>query len=167
MLNAFKDFGIAFPQPLPAVTLDSGFQLTLRGTHRLDMIVSYLGCRNFETRELLHIQRFHRAVLCWESDFSTEKSKPQSTAMSPKEWSESSNGACYFIFPLCEEHSMIDPAPKNPDTPFTPPRHWDRILETCADEAHSLIRKNNSCNIDFVAYMSLRENDRPKASLSR
>ena len=167
MLAAFKDFGIAFPNPLPAVTLESGFQLTLRGTHKLDMVVSYLGYRTFATRELLHIQRFHRAVLCWESGCHSEEFVPQSSVISPKEWTQSSNGACYFIFPLCAEDAMKTLAPKDPDSQYAPPDQWEAFLEKAASEAQCLIRKIRRHNTDSITQIILRKYDYPEACLYR
>ena len=153
MLTAFKDFGIAFPKPLPAVALDSCFQLTLRGAHRLEILLSFIGCRSFEASELLHIQRFHRAVLCWESDFESEESGQQSTIIPPKEWTQSSNGACYLIFPICEEDSLTVSSQQDPDNQYVPSRNWNIFLETCANEAQNLIRKTHTTALHLVAQM--------------
>ena len=161
MLSAFKNFGVAFPSPLPQAALDSGLRMTLRGTYRLDLSIGFMGRHTFTNKDMLQIQRFHRAVLCWESDRNIASFKPQTALISPEDWIQSSNGAYYFIFPVFPESNLTL---QHPDKKFTPPKLWSSFLRDSANEAQTLIRKTSSCH-PFCFLKLYRKYDCSKVSV--
>ena len=120
-----NSFGICFSQKLPLDLIEDSFRCFIREREAIDVTVDFLECRIVSDLELLHMQRFHRGMYCWEVDAATkqisqtffayrdgwidpyydltnlhrnliESCKP----IPHDEWRASGNGAWYVLFPL-------------------------------------------------------------------
>eukprot|EP01031_Cornospumella_fuschlensis_P043715 gene43715-53461_t len=114
---------MAFTRPIPEEILKTPFRCQIREDEALLVGLSFIGCKEVDDKELFHMQRFHRGVLCWETDdqhalmrkqvdwnqFSDDLwIDPNTTLYSASdtvepiehdEWRQSSGGAWYLLFP--------------------------------------------------------------------
>lgn len=118
------------PTALTPELLSSRFNLSLRGYHGLSVRTQSLGYHDITDSEILHIQRFHKATLCWEESDIT-------AAITMEDWVRPSNGLLYMIFPLYPV--SILPYYVDPSTPFSPPNDWSAFLIREADAAQLMI----------------------------
>jgi hypothetical protein len=65
---AINEVGIAFTSELPQDVFQSVFDCNFRETEGLTVKIELLEYRTVSGTELLQMQRFHKSVLCWESD---------------------------------------------------------------------------------------------------
>eukprot|EP01034_Spumella_vulgaris_P022615 gene22615-28752_t len=65
---AINEVGIAFTSELPDDVFQSVFDCNFRETEGLTVKIELLEYRSVSSAELLQMQRFHKSVLCWESD---------------------------------------------------------------------------------------------------
>ncbi|RYH29805.1 hypothetical protein EON65_07275 [archaeon] len=114
---------MAFTRPIHDEILDCPFRCQIREDEAVRVGLSFVGSKDVDDRELFHMQRFHRGVLCWETEdlhallgkqvnwdqFSDDLWIHPSTklyniddAVQPIEhdvWRQSSGGSWYLLFP--------------------------------------------------------------------
>lgn len=115
--------------PLPDEVLNTRMGMVLREKEDVECVTEYLGKRVVSDSDLYQMQRFHRGVLCWETDEDYSRVRegegslshfissipPSSTGMGretvtpPEEWAESGGNSWYCLLPLSD--SMTGPIP--------------------------------------------------------
>ena len=129
LLTELGNAGLCFPSPLPQGT--DAFQLSYRNAVAVDVRLVFLCEREISGEELICMQKFHRALLCWESNGPTPQMQRSG------EWDKSSNGANYIMFPLSAEFKYSD-GWRNSSHGFK--KSWLSFLRTSADAAEDLIK---------------------------
>ena len=122
LLDALSFAGLALPAKLPEDELTFEFilkKLPIRVRPR------YLECVNFSSEDMLHIQRYHRAILCWETV------DDMVSALPAEMWTRSSGGLNYFLIPLHKERPF-----SSFSSQFNKTWGW---LKRAADEAQLLV----------------------------
>lgn len=134
LFGAISSSAVALPIKLPDDA--KSFRFMLRQIP-FNVRLRYLNFIHFTNEDLLHIQRYHRALLCWES--ADEMIDP----IRVEDWTRSSDGVYYLLVPL---NGIM-----NSDrlfTSFYEPREW---LKNAADEAqflvNSLVQQGSNTNI--------------------
>jgi hypothetical protein len=112
--------------------------MSIRGLHKLNAKLEYLGARRLEREELVQIQRFHRGILCWEAEtLLSPKNLPPIDPVDKAAWVDSSNGLLYLLMPL---HPLDIPAKEHvASCEYVPPLDWLEHLTAAADGAQELI----------------------------
>lgn len=159
-LRSIGNIMIALLRPIPEQIVQESFPLILRHEIVLQVQLKYLGCHqlpvcyssieescvNFDPDKSLlrDIQRFHKAVACWES------CKHESYVLaSISEWTKYSGGAYYIILPVAEKTLPLDCNSKSASPGLQPPimsEEWKLMVRRCSIAAADLTR--NLYNID-------------------
>jgi dsRNA-specific ribonuclease len=121
--QGLNSFGIALNTIVPEDILIDSFRGYIRESEGVDIVISFLEKRKVSLIELIHMQRFHKGVVAWEPENSELKNPDGSLQWIDKdslesslwpsceevsypipldEWSLSSNGAFYIVFPIPE-----------------------------------------------------------------
>lgn len=120
-----NSFGLCFSRKLPEDLIEDSFRCFIREREAIDVTVDFLESRFVSDRELLHMQRFHRGMYCWEVDAVTKEigqtffshrdcwidphyklTKKHSSLIEGEkpinhdDWRASGNGSWYVLFPL-------------------------------------------------------------------
>lgn len=130
LLEALRYAAVCLPIYVPPAEAVLAFKLKDR--FGFDCELKYLGMRDCSALEVMHMQRYHRAVICFESDSSLPNSM-----VSPEQWSQSSNGAHYVVIPLQTSIDELHGVQEN--SSFDPPLHWLTFLMNAADQAQEMI----------------------------
>lgn len=67
-IKGINSVGLALLSPIPNEVLDIKSSATLRTTEALSLQLEYLGEKIVEDKELYQMQRFHKGIVCWESE---------------------------------------------------------------------------------------------------
>jgi dsRNA-specific ribonuclease len=183
--QGLNGFGIALNTLVPEDILIDSFRGYIRESEGVDVVISFLEKRKVSLIELIHMQRFHKGVVAWEPENSELKNPDGSLQWIDKdtlesslwpscqevaypipleEWSLSSNGAFYIIFPIPE---LLFPSDYSCDLSelgnhkavqyvemlktcsiFSDPDEWLSFLITGANEAQMLV--HNFFVQDFI-----------------
>ena len=159
-LKGLNAVGLALLAPIPQDVLDIHSNGTLRTREELSIRFEYLGPKDISEEDLFQMQRFHKGIICWESEdhpfhmkmdyiniFSYNEKDLQNESdakpIDPKIWTKSSNSSYYIFFPLpptvnlsptSYEESQITPI----DRDFVYSSEWSPYLKKCANEAQIL-----------------------------
>lgn len=118
LLDSLSLAGLALPAKLPED--DLSFKFVLKKIP-IRIRPRYVGFVHFSSEDMFHIQRYHRAILCWETADDMDKALPVRT------WTQSSGGLYYLLVPLQKEGDILQ---------AEEPRGW---LRHAADEAQLLV----------------------------
>lgn len=94
--NIYDNMGVAYLKKLPEDI--EGLPIAIR---EADMCLEYIGEKHVSSEEMSCMQSFHRAVLGWQCDEFAAGTNGQ--VVTPEEWSKSSNGLWYCIFPVVQD----------------------------------------------------------------
>jgi ERCC4-related helicase/dsRNA-specific ribonuclease len=124
--HGLNSFGLALLAPVPEEILNDSFRCYIRESEGVDVLTAFIECKEVTEEELIHMQRFHKGILSWESEngkfvsddgtmnwLQTNDCKsylwPNCDAQYPvpaEEWCLSGNGGWYLIFPLPEINDL-------------------------------------------------------------
>jgi hypothetical protein len=119
-LSGLNRVGFCLMTPLPAEVLYVPSAMTLRERENVECTVVSLGTRTVSRADLFQMQRFHKGILCWESEEDYTKGMDSShchfissipthrsgrlinagACMSTEQWCRSGGGAWYCLVPL-------------------------------------------------------------------
>lgn len=142
-LNGLNRTAFSLLSPLPEDVLNTPIGLVLREKEDIQCRIVYLGHRLVSPSDLLQMQRFHRGMLCWETedDYGRGRHARDSyfIATAPpcivresgrfkcvgaSEWAASGGGSWYCLFPLPDRMTALHPSqpqppPHSPQHPFS------------------------------------------------
>jgi hypothetical protein len=113
--------------PLPDEVLNTRMGMVLREKEDVECVTLFLGKRIVSDSDLYQMQRFHRGILCWETDedYSRARTGPRNlshfiscippstkgveTVTPPEEWAASGGNSWYCLLPLSD--GMVGPVP--------------------------------------------------------
>jgi hypothetical protein len=113
--------------PLPEEVLNTRMGMVLREKEDVECVTVFLGKRVVSDSDLHQMQRFHRGILCWETDedYSRARAGPRNmshfitsipssckdieTVVPPEEWAASGGNSWYCLLPLSD--GMTGPIP--------------------------------------------------------
>jgi hypothetical protein len=131
LLSSLDSCGLSLPSPFPSEV--ESFPLAFKHEFVITLKLKYLGRCNLSSEETRQMQRYHRAVLCWEY----EGPGPPKIEIAPEHWGSSGNGIHYMIFPIYSiPYATYSPS----NGEFITPADWLVRLESAADDAQGLIR---------------------------
>lgn len=162
-LRGSNEICIAYQQELPSEVIQQDMMFSIREREELSSTMELISYRYVSESDLINLQRFHRAILCWESEllekhlindnmFITNQYYCQQTSnmshklISDQEWSQSSLGAFYLICPMPFRYDMLTGIPSRrydlneiDYDAWHDGSLWSRFLLKCANEAQVLI----------------------------
>lgn len=115
--------GLAFARPLSVEVAKEDMQFAMREGEPLSLQLCYLGSRSVSITEIAFMQRFHQSILCKESglssyqftslascysqfwidpEFASHSDFPSPVYIPPADWTASSNGSWYLLFPASD-----------------------------------------------------------------
>lgn len=107
VINAINSAILGLPSYFPC---KDSFELRNKEGICMNTRLIYIGSHWFTREELLHVQRYHQAVLAWSCDETFPSKHETCTCQSAEEWSRSSGGACYYVIPgSCALKTQVSP----------------------------------------------------------
>lgn len=153
-VQAIEVFGLAFLRPLPPEILQEDMQFCLRGI-KVTVRIRHVSTRDTSSDEIRNMQRFHRALLCWEC----RNQDQEVLEVSPFEWAQSAFHSWYIMFPAVPKSRHQASNERNQwyasvrhrstEALIDHPDEWLNFLKRCADSAESLVR-----NFYHFSYMT-------------